>query len=78
MKKLMMLGGLLGFSTGLVFGLACGSSWPSVIWRASVAALGAGWLIRWWGRVWVRSLREGFAANLAVEPARSSNDPLKK
>jgi hypothetical protein len=78
MKKLMMLGGLLGFSTGLVIGLACGASWPSVMWRASVAALGAGWLVRWWGGVWVRSLREGFAENLSVEPARASSDSLKR
>jgi hypothetical protein len=78
MKKLMMLGGLLGFSTGLGFGLANGSSWPSVIWRASVAALCAGWLIRWWGGVWVRSLSESYADNLAAAPAPGQGDSVKR
>ena len=78
MKKLMMLGGLLGFSIGLVFGLAYGSSWPSIIWRASVATLCAGWLIRWWGGVWVRSLRDGYAESLASESASQHSDSLKR
>lgn len=64
MKKLMILGGLLGFLIGLVFGLVQGSSWPSIVWKASVATLLAGLLVRWWGRIWVRSLHESYEARL--------------
>lgn len=78
MKKLMILGGLLGFSIGLGFGLAHGSSWPSVLWRASVASFCAGWLSRWWGGIWVRSLREGNTDNLPAEPAPQPGDSLKR
>lgn len=60
MKKLMILGGLLGFSIGIVFGVVQGSAWPSIVWKACAATLGAGLLVRWWGGVWTRSLRESF------------------
>jgi hypothetical protein len=60
MKKFMITGGLAGFAIGIVFGLVQQSSWPSVIWRASVAALGAGLLMRWWGGIWCRSLQQAY------------------
>jgi hypothetical protein len=56
MKLLMIVGGLVGFLIGLSFGLAQRSEWPTVVWRSSVAALLAGLLLRWWGRVWTQSL----------------------
>ncbi len=58
MKSMMILGGLLGFLIGLGFGLAQESAWPAVLWRASAAALGAGILLRWWGRLWIKSLQQ--------------------
>ena len=68
----MSLGGLLGFVISLSIGLAQGSAWPNVIWRASVAAFAGGILLRWWGRVWLKSLLQAqrdrrFAAE-RVEP----------
>jgi hypothetical protein len=51
MKSLMILGALIGFSIGLLFGLADNGQWPSALWRASAAALIASVLLRWWGRV---------------------------
>jgi hypothetical protein len=54
----MILGGLIGFSIGITLGTAQGSSWPGVLWRASVAAFLAGVVLRWWGGVWARSLQE--------------------
>ena len=66
MKKLMIFGGLLGFSIGLSFGWLEGCRGESVIWRASVAAFCAGLLLRWWGRVWVNSLKEAHAGRLAA------------
>ena len=58
MKLMMMLGGLLGFGIGLVFSWAQGSPWPSVLWRASVAAFASGLLLRWWGRLWIHALQQ--------------------
>ena len=61
MKKFMITGGLIGFLIGIVSGVVQRSEWPSVIGRASVAALAAGLLLRWWGRVWAEGLHQ--AAN---------------
>jgi hypothetical protein len=72
MKKLMIMGGLLGFLIGTGFGLAQHSSWSSILWRASVAALAAGYLLRWWGQVWINSLIEAHQVKLAAAEAAES------
>jgi hypothetical protein len=58
MKLLMILGGCIGFAVGVSFSWASQSGWPSVLWRAGVAAYLGGLLMRWWGRMWVKCLRE--------------------
>jgi hypothetical protein len=58
MKSLMILGSIIGFVIGASFGLVAESSWPTSLWRACVAALAAGVLIRWWGRMWMNGLRD--------------------
>ncbi len=57
MKALMVLGAILGFLIGAGFGLAGRTEWPSALWNACVAALGASLLMRWWGSVWLRNLQ---------------------
>jgi len=69
MKKLMITGGLIGFVMGVSIGLAQHSSWSSILWRASVAALAAGYLLRWWGQVWINGLNEAYQQKLAVAEA---------
>jgi hypothetical protein len=58
MRLLVVVGALIGLSIGLLFGFADQDQWPSAIWRASAAALIGGALLRWWGRVWVKCLRD--------------------
>jgi hypothetical protein len=58
MKLLMVIGGLIGFSISLGFSWAQESPWPSVLWRAALAALMAGILLRWWGRLWIQGLQQ--------------------
>ena len=65
MRSLLLLGAIIGFIIGLLFGLADNGVWPSALWRASSAALVAAILMRWWGRVWVRALREAAERRLA-------------
>ena len=76
MKLIMVLGGLLGFGIGFGFSWAQGSSWPSVVWRAAATALVAGILMRWWGRLWIKCLRdarlEKQAAAMKKKPETSS------
>ncbi len=58
MKQLMILGAMFGFLIGIGFGLAFESSWPTSLWRACAAAYASGMLMRWWGRIWVKSLHQ--------------------
>ena len=69
MKLLMIIGGLMGFLIGLLFGLAQHSQWPTVVWRSSVAALAAGMLMRWWGRIWAENLRQVYRERQAASEA---------
>ena len=67
MKLLMILGGLIGFLIGISFGLVQESSWPAVFWRASIAAYVSGFLMRWWGKVWVQGLQEAYQERRAAQ-----------
>ena len=78
MKKLMIMGGLIGFLIGIIFGLMQGVGWPALLWRASISSLSAGLLLRWGGGVWIRSLQESCAQRLAAEAAASSLEAPKK
>ena len=63
----MILGGLIGFLIGISFGVAQGSAWPAVIWRASIATFLAGFLMRWWGGFWIKSLQQAQRERLDAE-----------
>lgn len=58
MKKLMILGAFLGFSSALLLAQYKGATWPDTFWRASVACVVSSFLFRWWGRVWLQALRQ--------------------
>jgi hypothetical protein len=69
MKKMMIMGGIVGFGLGLVTGLVKDISWPALFLRACVSALLAGLLFRWWGRVWIGGLKDSL--NQAAAAARN-------
>lgn len=75
----MALGGLLGFGIGLVLGYAQQSEWPSILWRAAVAAYLAGLLMRWWGSAWISALRQNHQERLAAAHAKpeTKSSPAK-
>lgn len=72
MKSLMILGGLLGFGIGVSIGLLQHSDWSSILWRSAVVAYGTGWLMRWWGQVWLQGLKEVGEERLAAARARAT------
>jgi hypothetical protein len=47
MKKMMIMGGLMGFGIGVVTGYVKEVSWPAMFLRACVTALVSGLLFRW-------------------------------
>jgi hypothetical protein len=69
MKALIVLGAIVGFLTGAAFGLAGNSPWPTTLWRACAAALGAAILTRWWSRVLMQGLRDSLDQRRQPRPA---------
>jgi hypothetical protein len=76
MKLLLLIGGLLGFSIGLLFSWAEESSGPACLWHACLAAYLTALLMRWWGGAWRRNLadalRERQSKQEAARPASLS------
>jgi len=58
MKSYMIFGAIVGFLIGTGFSVTGDCSWSTAFWRGCVVALVAGVLTRWWGRVWLESLRD--------------------
>jgi hypothetical protein len=67
MKKLMILGGLLGFLIGATLGIAQECEPATIVWRSSVAAAVTGLLFRWWGGLWVQGFRASYLRKLEAE-----------
>jgi hypothetical protein len=74
MKRMMLLGGLLGFGLAMASGLwASEVSWPGLLLRASVGCLVGGWLVCWIARVTLQCVQQ---ANAEREAARPTKTPL--
>lgn len=73
MKKMMIMGGLVGFGIGVVTGLVKEISWPALFLRACVTALLSGLLFRWWGRVWIGGLKDSLAQAAAARNGAAKN-----
>lgn len=58
MKSFMIFGAMIGFLIGIGFSLAGDCSWSTAFWRGCVVALISGILGKWWGGVWLESLRD--------------------
>jgi hypothetical protein len=78
MKKLMITGGLVGFTISVAFGILKGSTGQTVLWHACVAAAVSGFLFRWWGQVWIKSLQQAHFERLAAAArAEAASTPAK-
>lgn len=62
MKALTILGAMIGLLTGGGLAFAAQSPWPEAFWRGIAAAVVGGWLLRWWGRLWVESWQQTLRA----------------
>jgi hypothetical protein len=73
MKKLMIMGGFIGFLVGLVSSsVSLGVASPLVFFRACISAAIGGLLLRWWGRLWIRSIAHAHTERLAAEASSNS------
>ncbi len=58
MKSFMILWSIAGFLTGIGCSVAGNCPWSTAFWRGCVAALVTAVLARWWGQIWLDSLRD--------------------
>jgi hypothetical protein len=58
MKSLLLVGGLMGLGLGTGISYLQGTAWPACFWHGCVAAYLSALLMRWWGRVWRKSLEQ--------------------
>lgn len=81
MKTIMLAGAFTGFSIGVACGWAQDCPASDILWRASVGTYVGGYLMRWWGRLWLKSLRQACqdkaaAAALAAAEAEKAAQSL--
>ena len=77
MKLLMLIGGLLGFSIGLLFSWAEESSGSTALWHACLAAYLSATLFRWWAGAWRKNLAEALRERQS-KPASFNPPSLSK
>jgi hypothetical protein len=56
MKSFLLIGGLVGFGIGFAFSWVQENAWPSILFHACLGAYLGGFLLRWWGRAWLKGL----------------------
>jgi len=76
MKLMLMIGGLIGFGTGVMLGLAQSGSWQDIIWKSAVAAYIAGFLMKWWGKIWAKCIKE--AESLSANQKQEKQEATAK
>lgn len=75
MRKFMLTGVLIGFSMGGLLGVLQGASGGELFWRATVSGAVLGILMRWWWRIWRRSLHEAQLKRMQVMTEAMSKLP---
>ena len=58
MRFIMVLAGAFGFSAALIGGFLAGKPIEMCLLHGIVSALVAAFLLRWWFRIWIRSLEQ--------------------
>jgi hypothetical protein len=59
----------MGWGLGMGTSYLQGSAWPTCLWHGCVAAYLCALLMRWWGRVWRKSLEQSVQERERAEDA---------
>lgn len=78
MKKLMLIGGMSGFSIGMAAGYSKENGWPSMLWRASAAALAGGYLMKWWWKVCMEALMDARFEKAKAAKIKAANNKASR
>ena len=74
MKRMMLTGAMVGMGMGFGLGWVRQIPLAEAFVHGCVAAYCGGLLMRWWGRIWFRGLREAYEERLAAAIAEESAD----
>jgi len=78
MKNLMILGGCLGFVGGSLIAWMNQDEALVLLTKACLATCIGGWLLRWWGQLWLNSLKVAVQEELQqrdAEPIQETTIP---
>ena len=78
MRKLMLIGGMSGFSIGMAAGFSRENGWPSMLLRSSIAAVAGGLLLKWWGNVCLEAMTESRIEKARASKARAAASQASK
>ena len=78
MKSMMILGSITGFILGAGSSMNADCTGATVFWHASVAALVAGILARWCGRMWITGLADAMEQQRRARALASENKTASK
>ena len=78
MKNLMILGGMIGFVGSGILGWMAREETLWLLVKASLATCAGGLMLRWWGQLWLSSLKVAVREEMAQETIKTDVSELKR
>ena len=78
MKNLMILGGMIGFVGSGILGWMAREETLWLLVKASLATCAGGLMLRWWGQLWLSSLKVAVREEMAQETIKTDVSEIKR
>jgi len=78
MKNLMILGGMIGFVGSGILGWMAREETLWILVKASLATCAGGLMLRWWGQLWLSSLKVAVQEEMDQETMKTDDSDIKQ
>ena len=78
MKNLMILGGMIGFVGSGILGWMAREETLWILVKASLATCAGGLMLRWWGQLWLSSLKIAVQEEMEQETMKTDDSDQKR
>ena len=78
MKNLMILGGMIGFVGSGILGWMAREETLWILVKASLATCAGGLMLRWWGQLWLSSLKIAVQEEMDQETMKTDDSDVKR
>ena len=78
MKNLMILGGMIGFVGSGILGWIAREETLWLMVKVSLATCAGGLMLRWWGQLWLSSLKVAVQEEMAQETMKTDVSDVKR